>query len=152
MTHDPFLKSLPASLGLCVPSLCLCVYLMQERIDWAQPAITAMVTLAVGLANIGVIVALDPVRRELGRLTMPALLLTVSVVLLYTITEAMNRFVQDIGYTWLFPLVVITLGVSFIGIFAEAKISLKFLLAINALTLAILWGLGVSGRLSALPF
>lgn len=152
MTNDNLLKSTTASLGLCVPSLCLCVYLMQTRVDWAHPAMTAMVALSVGALNLGVIVALDPVRRELGRLTMPALLSTVAVVLLYTMTEAINRFVQDIGYTWLFPLVVATLAVSFMAIFIEGKVPLKFLLAVNALTLATLWGLGVSGRLSALPF
>lgn len=151
LKNDNLLMSMVTSLGVCVPSFCASVWLMETQVDFSHPALVAMGILGLAVINFGVIVMLDKYRARLGALTLPALLATVGVVLLYMMAEAINRFVADFGYQWLFPFVAGVLGLCLVAIFREQRLILKCQLGVNGIGLAVLWTLGASDRL-AMPF
>ena len=150
-TKDELKKSLVTSLLVCLPSFCATVYFMEAEISWENPGVVAMSVVCLGLANFASIVILEHYRSQIGRLTIPALLCAVGLVLLYVLTEGINRFYHNFGYEWLFPAVLLAVGLTLIAIFREGKIALKCQLAFNAVALSVLWSLGVADKV-ALPF
>ena len=152
-THpkDPLLRSLVGSVAVGMPSLFMVVWLLRNSPILEQPALIALIILGMAAANFIAVVQLEKRRAELGRLTLHALVLTVGVVLLYIVADALNRFTIDFGYRWLYPPVLAVIGVIYLALFRERHFWIKSLLAVNGITLATLWCLGVSEKL-ALPF
>lgn len=144
-------KSLVTSLLVCVPSFCFSVYIIETHISWSAPALVMAAILCVGVFNFGLTVALEYCRSKLGPLTLPAMLCVAAVVLLFVIAESFDRFVDKIDYGWLLPAVAVGLALSTLAIFKERVLALKLHLAFNSLALAVLWGLGATGKIS-LPF
>jgi hypothetical protein len=152
MPQDPLYKSLVTSLGVSIPGFFLSVFLMETQIQWPHPAWIILGILAGAVVNFGVIITLDRCREKIGHMTIPALLAVVGVVLMYLIAEALNRFIDSrIGYSWLFPFVVLSTGLCLLAIFKEKKIALKCHLAANSVIIAVLWALGTADKI-ALPF
>ncbi|HCS23609.1 MAG TPA: hypothetical protein PLW48_00180 [Alphaproteobacteria bacterium] len=152
-THpkDPLLRSLVGSVAVGMPSLFMVVWLIRNSPILEQPSLIAMVILGMAAANFMALVQLERRREDLGRLTLHAMVLTVGMVLLYVFADAFNRFVVDVGYRWLYPPVLATLAVVYLALFRERHFWIKTLLAVNGITLASLWCLGVAEKL-ALPF
>ena len=149
--QDNLIVSLLTSLAVSVPAFCATIYLMESNLSWNTPALVTLVVIAVAAANFATIIALEHFRANIGTLTLPALLATVGLILLFVMMEGINRFFYDFGYRWLFPVLVIALGLSFLAIFKEHKFLIKCQLGFNSMALAVLWGLGVTGKV-ALPF
>lgn len=143
--------SLVSSLGVCVPAFCASIYVMETNVTWESPAVVVLSILAIAAANFAAIIFLEHCREKIGSLTLPALLATVGLVLLFVLAETVNRFFMDMGHAWLFPFLVVALGLSFLAIFLEKKIAIKCQLGFNSVMLAVLWGLGVADKV-ALPF
>lgn len=148
---DDLRKSLVTSLLVSLPTFCAALYFMEAQITWRSPSLIVVFILGLAVANFAAIVILEHYRSSLGNLTLPALLSGVGLILLFVTAEAINRFYRDFGYEWLFPVVVLALGLSFLAIFRERKMALKFQLACNSVAVAVLWSLGAADKI-AMPF
>jgi hypothetical protein len=146
-----YIRHLTIASALSVPALIAVFELMDHRANWNMPGVWTMGMMAVALCDFVAVVGLEPFRRKLGDLTLPMLLLSVGMVLLFVLTYGVNRFVADIGFGWLYPAVLVALCSFAVAVFMERNNSLKAALAVNAVALAILWNLAYSDKL-VLPF
>jgi hypothetical protein len=144
--NEEFFRSATTSLLVCAPSLLFCVYIIRSHVAMPAPTLLMAALLGVGVLNFVLTVALEYVRRRIGRLTLPAILGMAAVVFLFVLAESMNRFVRDFNYQWLLPAVGAAITLSLLAIFREKALALKIYLAFNALALAVLWGLGSMGQ------
>lgn len=151
LKKDELLKSVITSLLVSVPTFCAALYFMEAQIAWNSPGLIVLFILGLAVANFAAIVILEHYRSSIGKLTLPALLSAVGLVLLFVTAEAINRFYRDFGYEWLFPAVLLALGLSFIAIFRERQMALKCHLACNSVALAVLWSIGMADKV-AMPF
>jgi hypothetical protein len=149
--NDEILKSLATSLVVCVPVLLSSLYIIKSHIVFPAPTLMMAAVLGVGVVNFGLTVALEYVRRKIGKLTLPAILGMAGVVFLFVVAESINRFVRDVNFHMLLPVVGVFFLLSLLAIFREKTLVLKLYLAFNALALAVLWGLGSTGKIW-LPF
>lgn len=143
---DFLLRSLIGSLAVGIPSLFVVVYLMKSTPVMAQPSVASLIILAMTLGNFVALTGLEKYRDILGKLTIPALVSTIGAVLLFVIADALNRFAFDMGYRWLFPMVMAGLVMLYTALFRERVIWVKSLLAIDGIMLAILWCLAASDK------
>jgi hypothetical protein len=144
-------SSVITSLIVSVPSFCMALYVVEARISWDSPGLIVFFILGLAVANFAAIVFLEQYRASIGKLTLPALLSGVGLVLLFVVAEAVNRFYRDLGYEWLLPAVILALAISFVAIFRERKMALKCQLAGNSVAAAVLWSLGMADKM-AMPF
>lgn len=158
--HEPLLKAvlkpevaLPfiTSLMLAGPCTVYSVLVMQKHVSYAEPWLWMLGILALAIVCILATMLLEPVYRTIGRLTMPALLGYVALVMLYVLAQTLNRYITHLGYEWLFPFVIAAQGLCYCGIFFEKHLYLKSLLGVCGLALTVLWCLGVADKV-ALPF
>ncbi len=148
---DQLLRSLAGSLAVGMPSLFIAVWLIKNSPIPEQPSLIALIILGMAAANFAAINFLEKYAEQLGKLTLPALVITVGMVLLYIFADTFNRFVMDAGYRWLYPPVLAAIGVVYLALFRERLFWVKSLLAVDAVMLAGLWCLGVAEKL-AFPF
>ena len=148
---DQLLKSLIVSLAVCIPSFCLSVYLMEANLQWTQPGLITTAILGLMIGNFIMVVVLEQYRHKLGALTFPALLAAIALVMLYVMTGAINRFADNLGYEWLYPVVLSVLLLSYLAIFKEKTLLMKCQLGFNGIALTVLWCLGAADKI-ALPF
>lgn len=146
-----YIRHLTIASALAVPALIAVFDLMDRRADWTMPGVWTMALVVVGMGDFVAAVGLEPFKRKLGDLTLPMLLLAPGMVLLFTLTYGINRFVADIGYGWLYPAVLVALCTFAVALFMERNTALKATLAVNAVALAMLWNLAYSDKL-VLPF
>jgi hypothetical protein len=148
---DFLLRSLIGSLAVGIPSLFVVVHLMKTTPVLAQPSLASLIILVMTLGNFVALTGLEKYRDMLGRLTIHALVSTIGVVLLFVISDALNRFAFDIGHRWMFPMVMTGLVVLYIALFRERVIWVKTLLAVDGIMVAVLWCLAASDKLY-MPF
>ncbi len=158
--HEPLLKAIlkpgvalpfAASLTIAAPSTALSIMLMHGHVNLSEPWLWMLCILGLAAVCIMAAVLLESVSRNIGRLTLPALLGYVALVILYVVAQTLNRHLVHLGYEWLFPFVIAAQGICYCGIFFEKHLYLKSLLALNGLALTVLWCLGVADKV-ALPF
>lgn len=145
------IRSLAGSLAVGMPSLFIAVWLIKNSPIPEQPSLIALIILGMAAVNFIAAIMLEKYTETLGRLTMPAIVLSVGMVMLFIFADSFNRFVTDMGYRWLYPPVLAAMGVVYIALFRENMFWVKSLLAVNAIMLAGLWCLAVTDKLS-LPF
>jgi hypothetical protein len=136
---------------MALPALIVVFQLLDHRANWEMPGLWTTGLLVVALVDFVAVLGLEPFRRKLGEMTLPLLLLTVGLVLLFVLTYGVNRFVTNIGFGWLYLPVLVALSSFAIALFMERNNALKALLAGNAVALAVLWNLASADKL-ALPF
>jgi hypothetical protein len=146
-----YIRHLTIASALALPTLIAVFDLMDRRGDWSMPGVWTMALVVIGAGDFIAAVGLEPFRRKLGDLTLPMLLLAPGMVLLFTLTYGINRFVADIGYGWLYPAVLVMLASFAVALYMERNTALKATLAFNAVALALLWNLAYSDRF-VLPF
>lgn len=146
-----YIRHLTVASALSVPALIVVFELLDHRANWSMPDAWTLAMLGIALCDFVAVVGLEPFRRKLGDLTLPMLLLTVGMALLFVLTYGINRFVADIGFGWLYPAVLVALCSFAIAVFMERNNVLKVALAVNAVALAVLWNLAYSDKL-ILPF
>lgn len=139
------------SSGIAAPAIIGSIVLMQWEFNLADPGMWMMGILGFTALNLLVTLLLEPYTSRIGPFTMPAILATIALVLLYLITEALNRFAEKIGYEWLLPFVLAGLCICYTGIFRERSVVLRLYMALNGLMLTLLWCMGVADKVS-LPF
>ncbi|MEZ0260783.1 MAG: hypothetical protein ACAH80_07220 [Alphaproteobacteria bacterium] len=146
-----YIRHLTVGAALSLPALIVVFELMDHRVSWSMPGVWTMAMMLIALCDFVAVVGLEPFRRKLGDLTLPMLLLTVGMMLLFVLTYGVNRFVAHIGFGWLYPAVLVLLASFALAVFMERNNVLKAALAGNAIALAILWNLAYSDKL-VLPF
>lgn len=139
------------SLFIAAPCTFLSAYLMPKHVTFSEPWLWVFGILGLMAVNLLGAMLLEPATSRIGRLTIPALLGYVGVVILFIVAQTLNRFISHLGYEWLFPFVLMAQALCYCGIFRERHLLLKSLLALNGLALTVLWCLGAADRV-ALPF
>lgn len=150
-SKDALWKSLASSVAVSVPCFCLAVFLIEADIVWGAPQQVLLGILLLAACNFATLVTLEHCRDRIGALTIPSLLSALGLVVLFVIAEGINRFVGNIGYRWIFPLVAVAVLLIMAAIFREKIFLLKCHLGCNSVALAMLWSLGAADRIS-LPF
>ncbi len=151
ITSDELIRSYLISFGISLPSLAVSVYLTQFRITWWEPHVIFAGILFVSVINFIALIFLEEVRSRIGKLTIPMLLASVSLIFLFVLIEGVNRFYPLFGYKWLFPVIALVIIFKYLAMFKERNLALKFYLAINIIALSALWGLGQADKID-LPF
>jgi hypothetical protein len=139
------------SLIVAGPCTALSVTLMLQHVSLEEPWLWMSGIIVLGLVCMLAAAVLEPARAVLGRLTMAGLLAFPAVVMMYILTETLNRYMTDLGYEWLLPFVIAAQGLNYCGVFFEKHLPVKALLALNGAALSVLWCLGVAAKIS-LPF
>lgn len=139
------------SLAIAGPSTFLTVILINKHVALPEPWLWMFGIFGIALVDFLAVVLLEPMRKKLGKLTIPALLSGVTLVLAYTLYTTVTRYVGDGSYEWLLPFTLAGLGICYCGVFREKSLALKSLLALNGLALTLLWCLAAIGKV-ALPF
>jgi len=139
------------SSAVAAPAIIGSVVLMQWEFNLSNSGMWMMGILGFTAGNLLMTLLLEPYSSRIGPFTMPAILATIALVLLYLITEALNRFAEKIGYEWLLPFVLAGLCICYTGIFREQSFVLRLYMALNGLMLTLLWCMGVADKV-ALPF
>lgn len=139
------------SILMLIPSPLLGILLMESKMPLQYPVLVAYTVLFLAAVNFITVVLIEPYRRREGKLTLSALLAAIAVILLYAVSETVNRFVEHLGYEWLTPLVAAGVLLLYAAIFREKSVALKFQLSVNSIALAILWMAGSADKIT-MPF
>ncbi len=148
--HPP-MKSLLLSPLLILPSVVLGIFLSRTVVPVQYGYYVCCTVLLLAVFDFATVIFVDQYRDSLGRATIPALLGTIAVILLFVIIESLNRFFFQLGYGYLTPFVVAALLLTYAAIFIEKNTLLKVYISINSLALVLLWTTGITGRV-AMPF
>ena len=146
-----FIKSVSIGILALSPSLATGMYLLDNSALLEEPYQTICLILLIAAIDLALLVILDPYRRDLSKLTLPALFSTMAIVLLFIITESINRFFEHLGYTFLTPFVIACIALIYTAIFLERNIALKFYLSLNSIAVIFLCVLGATNRIM-MPF
>ena len=145
------IKPLVTSLMLLLPAAFITFLMVESRLTWPHSQTFMVVIFGLMAVDFLMLVMLEPYRQSLGDFTVPALLAFIAVTILFTMTEALDRFVISYGFRWLTPFAALALMVIYTGVFREKNFSMKAFLCVNALALTTLWCLGDTSKI-ALPF
>ena len=142
-----------ASIGILAlsPSLATGMYLLDNSALLEEPYQTVCLILLIAAIDLALLVILDPYRRDLSKLTLPTLISAMATILLFIITDSINRFFEHLGYAFLTPFVIVCVALIYTTVFLEKNITLKFYLSLNSIAVMLLWALGASNRIM-MPF
>ncbi len=146
-----FLKSASASIVVLVPSLIAGMYLMDNRLPLQEPFIISYLILILSAINLALVIMMEPYRRDYCKMTSPALASVIAVVLLFAMTESLNRFYLHLGYNALTPFVIACLSLVYMTIVLEKSIVMKLYLSLNSVSVMALWALGSIDKFT-MPF
>ncbi|TAL37857.1 MAG: hypothetical protein EPN97_04495 [Alphaproteobacteria bacterium] len=144
-------KPVVTNLMLILPAVFVSFLMWESRVTWPHSQMFMMVIFGLMTLDFLILVMLEPHRQALGKMTIPAMLAFIAITILFTVTEALDRFVINSGFRWLTPLAGLALLVIYSGIFREKNFSIKVFLLINAMALTTLACLGDTSKI-ALPF
>jgi len=146
-----FVKSSVISILVLIPSVLTGFYLMENQTSLPYPYMIAYAILLWAILDFIIVVLIEPYRRILGMLTIPAFIGTISIVMLFIIAESINRFFNHLGYNLLTPFVIAAILLIAVAVFWEKNIVLKCYLGLNSIILIVLWALGASDKIT-MPF
>jgi len=144
------LKSIITSALVILPSVLVGVYVLFDETPVHYGYLVTCTVMLLAIFDFATVVFIEQFRRDLGKLTLPALLGTLLVILMFVIMESINRF-HDFGYQLMTPLVFIAVLLIYAAVFLEKRIMLKSYLSINSIALLLLWITGTTGRIM-MPF
>lgn len=145
------LKTVLIGLLMAAPAAGVSAMLMDTRMAWPHATTVMLCIYGLTMANFLALVAIEPYRNRIGDLTIPALLLFISMIFAYTMTETIERFVANYGFTWLTPVCIVALAVIYGSVVREKFLLMRLFLCLNGLALTVLWCLGDADKVS-LPF
>lgn len=151
ISSQDLIKSYVISLVISVPLVAATIYLSQFTTEWPLAHLIFGGIMFISVLNFIALVFLEEIRNRIGKMTIPALLAAIALVLLLVIFEGIHKFMPDAGYQWFFPIVAFIIVFKYLAMFRERNLALKFYLAMNILSLAVLWGLGKADKID-LPF
>ena len=133
------------------PSIMLGTLFMDAHVSVQYAYFVTCTVILLAVFDFTTVVFIEQYRRELGATTIPALLATIFIILLFVIAASLNRFFQHLGYEYLAPFVFATVLLTYVAIFLEKNMVLKSYLSINSIALILLWVVGNSDRV-IMPF
>jgi hypothetical protein len=145
------LKSILTGAIVLAPAVAVEMYLIGHKAPLQASYFFACVVLFLGVIDFGTVVMIEPQRKRLSSLTMPAFLSAMAVVLLYVISESLNRFVQHLGYEWLTPFAMASIVMLYGAVFIEKNLALKCQLSLNSIAVTFLWAMGSIDKVT-MPF
>ena len=146
-----FVKSFIINILILIPSILIGFYLTENNAPLPYPYMIAYAILLWATLDFIIVVLIEPYRRILGALTIPAFIGTISIVMLFVIAESINRFFKQFSYGLLTPFVIVVIVLIAVAVFREKNIALKCYLGLNSIMLIMLWALGASDKIT-MPF
>ena len=147
----PLLKSSIISAIILAPALIAAIYLVENQGPIHAPYLVACVILLLAALDFALVIIIEPYRSKFSKLTLPAFIGAMAIVLLFVIMEAANRFFENLGYSVLTPVVAAGVVLLYATVFTEKNIVLKCYLSINSVALMFLWAMGAIDKIT-LPF
>lgn len=144
-------KSTLVSIFVLAPSLVSWLFLMANHVPATHAYLVACGVLLLAVIDFAVIVLLEPYRRRLGLLTMLSFIGVIGIVLLFVAADALNRFIDHLGYGIVTPVAIGGALLLTAAIFCEKNTVLKCHLSINSIALAVLWAMGAADKVT-MPF
>lgn len=144
-------KAATASIIILSPSIAAGVCLLENQLPLQEALRTSVMILFLASVNIAVAIMLDPYRHNYSKLAPLSLIGMVTVVLLYAIFEALNRFFGHLNYGLLAPLVGICQALIYTTVFLEKSTVMKCLLSLSSIALMFLYALGAADKFT-MPF
>lgn len=146
-----WLKTHLLSALILTPSALLVFTMVDNHMPVPYAYFVACIILLLAAFDFATVVFVEQYRSKLGALTIPALLATIFMILVYVIASSLNRFFEHLGYAYLdIPVMIVLLSV-YAATFREKNTLLKWYLGLNAVGLALLWAMGVSDKVM-MPF
>ncbi|MFH1158655.1 MAG: hypothetical protein V1721_07230 [Pseudomonadota bacterium] len=144
-------KSFLVSLLVLAPAALTGYFLTENRAPLPSPYLIAYAILLWAVLDFIIVVLIEPYRRAVGKLTIPAFIGAISIVMLFVIAESLNRFFKHLGYSLLTPFVIAAVALIAVAVFREKNIVLKCYLSLNSIMLIVLWALGSADKIT-MPF
>lgn len=146
-----FLKSVLVGTLVIIPSVLTGYYLMDNPVPTQYAYFVACSVLFLSVLDFAIVVFIEQYRDRLGRVTMPALLSAIAVIFMFIIMESLNRFIKELGYSYLTPFIAVTILLIYAAVFTEKNMLLKVYLGINSIALMLFWAMGFSNKIM-MPF
>jgi hypothetical protein len=146
-----FLRQALLNTLILSPALSSAIYLIQNKGPIHAPYLIACIVLLLTALDFIAVIMIEPQRSKFSILTLPALLSTMAVILLFVIAEALNRFAGHFGYSFLTPFVAVTVLLAYAAVIKEKNIPLKCYLSLNSIALMFLGELGPIDK-NTMPF
>lgn len=133
------------------PAVFLAIFTVDKKVPIPHAMIAGWGIMLLAAANCAAAVMAEEYRRQISRLSIPAILGSVCVILMFLGVAALNRFFEHMGYKFIAPLAIAAFLLVGIAALAERKMTLKLWLGINGLGLTLVWAMVASERVT-LPF
>lgn len=144
------LKSIGTSALIILPSVLTGIYLMYDDTPVHFGYLVTCTVLLLAIFDFATVAFIEQFRRTLGALTLPALLSSILIILMFVIVESLSRY-GYLSYKVMTPLVFAAIILIYAAIFLEKKNMLKSYLSINSIALLLLWITGTTGKIT-MPF
>ncbi len=154
MSHDPLAPKkrepktkevhlLPITISLIaiVPSVIIGMLLKDHNIPVHYSHMVGITILLLAVFNFTTVVLIDEY-DNIKRLTIPALVAATAIIFMFIIAESLNRFLMQMGYSYITPFLFIVNLFTYMAIFREKNYVLKLYLSLNTIALFILWAMG----------
>lgn len=145
------LKSALVSALVMIPSVLSGFYLMDHRVPVQYAYFVACSIVLLAVFDFATVIFIEQYRSRLGKMTLPALLGAIAIIFLFIVMESLNRFIEDLGYSFLTPFIAAMMLLISAAVFTEKNTILKIYLGINAIALMLLWAMGASDKIM-MPF
>ena len=153
--HDHMVMHYIKTAGIGILMLCFSVaagvYLLDNRPPPQSSYQLSCIILFLASINIATVIMMDPFHHYFSKFTPSAIIGMEAVVLLFIITESLNRFLGHFGYSFLTPLLIACQALIYTTIVLEKSFALKSLLCLDSVAVVLLWDLGVTGNFT-MPF
>ncbi len=136
---------------MILPSVLLTLFLKGNSVPVQYAYFVACTIVLLAVFDFATVVFIEQFRKNLGKLTLPALLAALGMIFAFMIMEALNRFIEHLGYVLLTPFVFLAVLLIYVAIFMEKNLMLKTYLSINSIALLILWVMGTLDKVT-MPF
>ncbi len=146
-----WLKPILLSVLVLLPSALLVLTMVDNHAPVPYAYFVACLVLSLAAFDFATVIFIEQYRTRLSRLTIPALLATIFVILLYVIASSLNRYFEHLGYAYFTGPVMVVMLLVYTATFREKHTLLKGYLGLNAAGLALLWAMGNADKVM-MPF
>ncbi len=129
------------SLVAIIPSVVIGMLLKDHNIPVHYSHMVGITILLLAVFNFTTVVMIDEY-DNIKRLTIPALVTATAIIFMFIIAESLNRFLMQMGYSYITPFLFIVNLFTYVAIFREKNYVLKLYLSLNTIALYILWAMG----------
>ncbi len=146
-------KLLPITISLIViiPSAIIGLLLKDHTVPVHYSHMVGITVLLLAVFNFTTVVMIEGYNDVIKKFTIPAIVASTAIIFMFIIAESLNRFLTEMGYSYITPFLFIVILFTYFAVFKEKHFILKTYLSLNTLALYILWAMG-SAETFTTPF